>query len=305
MVAPGPRRGRLRRRSPGAASRVVSAVAALAALAASVLGASTPAHADKADTGAARATLPAISIIIDDLGYRRLDGLRAIELPGPIAYAILPHTPYATRLAAIAFQLDKEVLLHVPMESDVHKPLGPGAITSDMSRRQVQSVLEAGLASVPHVRGISNHMGGSLTRSSLPMSWVMEWMRTSGDLFFVDSLTNADSVALETAHAAGLRATARDVFLDPRAEVAVVRAQFRRLIALAHARGTALGIGHPYPETLEVLRRVLLKPSHYGVELIPVHELIARRAAHARSSSRVSAAIGQRAAYSRNSRIGH
>jgi polysaccharide deacetylase 2 family uncharacterized protein YibQ len=231
-----------------------------------------------ADSTVTRDRLPAISIIIDDLGYRRLDGLRAIELPGPIAYAILPHTPFATRLAGIAFQLDKEVLLHVPMQSQVlDKALGPGALTSTMSRREIQAVLEAGLASVPHVSGINNHMGSALTRESRPMEWVMEWMRRSGELYFVDSYTSAQSVALRAARDAGLHAIGRDVFLDPTADTAVVERQFKRLIQIARERGTGLGIGHPYPETLSVLRRVLLKPSYYGVELVPVRELIARR----------------------------
>ena len=283
-----------RRRFAGAA------VCFAAALLASALGAGGPA---RAESGTTDASLPAISIIIDDLGNRRLDGLRAIELPGPIAYAILPHTPYATRLAAIAFELDKEVLLHVPMESDVDKDLGPGAITSAMSREQVKAALEAGLASVPHVSGINNHMGSALTRNALPMSWVMEWMARSGDLYFVDSLTSSESVALERARAAGLRATGRDVFLDPVAESGVVQTQFRRLIALAREQGTALGIGHPYPETLEVLRRVLLKPSYYGVELIPVRELISRRTRRARTASSVATTIGRRASYSRNTAI--
>lgn len=285
MAAPGPQRARRR------AAGIVSAVIALA------LGVCAPALAGST-------ALPAISIIIDDLGYRRLDGLRAIELPGPIAYAILPHTPYATRLAAVAFQLDKEVLLHVPMESDVKdKALGPGAITSAMSRAQVRSVLEAGLASVPHVSGINNHMGSALTRNERPMAWVMEWIRRSGDLYFVDSLTSADSVALDTARAAGLRATERDVFLDPTADAAVVGTQFQRLIALARDRGTALGIAHPYPETLKVLRRVLVKPSAFGVELISVQELIERRARPRRTTSSTVTPIGQRAAYMRNSTI--
>lgn len=234
-----------------------------------------PAASQEAD---APRELPAISIIIDDLGYRRLDGLRAIELPGPVAYAILPHTPYASRLAGVAFQLDKEVLLHVPMESTIGKELGPGGLTSGMARREVQAILEAGLASVPHVSGINNHMGSSLTRELPAMGWVMEWMHRNGELYFVDSVTAADSVALRSAHDAGLHAIARDVFLDPTPDTDTIRRQFQRLIALAREQGTGLAIGHPYPETLQVLRRVLLKPSHYGVELVPVRELIARRA---------------------------
>jgi len=246
---------------------------------------------------------PAISIIIDDLGYRRLDGLRAIELPGPVAYAILPHTPYASRLAGVAFQLDKEVLLHVPMESTVDKALGPGGLTSGMARREVQAVLEAGLASVPHVSGINNHMGSSLTREVSAMGWVMEWMRRTGELYFVDSVTASDSVALRSAQRAGLNATARDVFLDPTPDAATIRAQFQRLIEHARRQGTGLAIGHPYPETLKVLRRVLLKPSHYGVELVPVRELIARRARVPQTALHVVSPRTRRASYARNSPI--
>ena len=230
-----------------------------------------------AESGAGE-PLPAIGIIIDDLGYRRLDGLRAIELPGPVAYAVLPHTPYASRLAGIAFQLDKEVLLHVPMASDEAKALGPGAITRAMTEPDVHAALDAGLASVPHVSGLNNHMGSALTRNPRAMRWIMAWMNRNGGLYFVDSVTTPQSVALESARAAGLAAIGRDVFLDPTADTRLIRRQFLHLTEIARDRGTGLGIGHPYPETLSVLRDVLLKPSHFGVELVSVRELIARRA---------------------------
>lgn len=248
--------------------------------------------------------LPAISIIIDDLGYRRLDGLRALELPGPVAYAVLPHTPYGTRLADIAFKLDKEVLLHVPMESELDKALGPGALVNGMAQREFQAVLDAGLASVPHVSGLNNHMGSALTQQVRAMGWVMAWMRKNGGLYFVDSLTSARSVALESASEAGLSAIGRDVFLDASTNSDEIREQFQRLVKLARERGTGLGIGHPYPETLSVLRNVLLKPSYYGVRLVPVRELITRRsaAAHARASFTRPGRYG-RARYANNAII--
>ena len=249
--------------------------------------------------------LPAISIIIDDLGYRRLDSLRAIELPGPVAYAILPHTPYASRLASIAFQLDKEVLLHVPMESEQDKALGPGAVTVGMTRLEIQAVLDAGLASVPHVSGINNHMGSALTQKTRAMGWLMDWVSRSGDLYFVDSLTSSRSVALRAAQAAGLRAIGRDVFLDASPEPEMIRMQFQRLIEFARAHGTGLAIGHPYPQTLSVLRNVLSKPSYYGVELVPVRELIARRSRAPRVTSKEPVRYSDgRARYARNTLIG-
>ena len=62
-------------------------------------------------------TRPRIAIIIDDLGYQLAAGRRALELPGPIAFAVLPETPYGRRLAMLANEAGREVLLHLPLES--------------------------------------------------------------------------------------------------------------------------------------------------------------------------------------------
>ena len=231
----------------------------------------------RAEDAARPARLPAISIIIDDLGYRRFEGLRAIELPGPVAYAILPHTPYGHRLASIAFQLDKEVLLHVPMASTTAKDLGPGGLTRTLQLAEYAAVLDDAMASVPHVVGLNNHMGSDLTEQGVSMRRLMKWIGAHDGLYFVDSVTTPRSVALRSAREAGLRAIGRDIFLDPSPDPELIRRQFDRLVAMARKRGTALGIGHPYPETLGVLRETLLRPSYFGVELVPVSELIARR----------------------------
>jgi polysaccharide deacetylase 2 family uncharacterized protein YibQ len=67
--------------------------------------------------------LPRIAIIIDDLGYQLEAGRRAIDLPGPVAFAVLPGTPQGRQLARIANEHGKEVLLHLPLEAvDYHGP---------------------------------------------------------------------------------------------------------------------------------------------------------------------------------------
>ncbi len=43
---------------------------------------------------AASAGQPLVAIVIDDLGHQRGDGLAAVELPGPVTYSVLPHTPH-------------------------------------------------------------------------------------------------------------------------------------------------------------------------------------------------------------------
>ena len=66
-------------------------------------------------------TRPRIAIIIDDLGYQLAAGRRALGLPGPIAFAVLPDTPYGRRLARLANDAGKEVLLHLPLEAANHE----------------------------------------------------------------------------------------------------------------------------------------------------------------------------------------
>jgi polysaccharide deacetylase 2 family uncharacterized protein YibQ len=220
--------------------------------------------------------VPAISIIIDDIGYRRADDRRALELPGPVALAILPHSPHAAEMSALAAGRGKEVLLHLPMEpaeSSMRDFLGPGALFLDMSREDFVSTLAADLESVPHATGVNNHMGSLLTRHAGRMEWLMDALRLHGK-FYVDSMTSNLSVAGEVATRYRVPHLRRDVFLDNRQNTGDIRAQFRRLIDVARRRGRALAIGHPRPETLAVLEEELPLLARYGVRLVPPRELL-------------------------------
>ena len=218
---------------------------------------------------------PKIAIIIDDLGYQLDAGRRAIELPGPLSYAVLPATPSGHRLARAAHQSGKEVLLHLPLEAVAHEgPPEPGGITLDMSRDQFRDAFATALASVPFAIGVSSHRGSLLTRHPGHMQWLMQEIRSRSGLFFIDSYTHHKSVALKMAREAGVAAVKRDVFLDSdRSPEALVR-EFARLKMLARENGVAVGIGHPYPETLEFLERELRALEGEDFELIPISEAL-------------------------------
>ncbi len=223
---------------------------------------------------------PTISIIIDDIGYRLQAGTRAIELPGAIAYAFLPHTPHAITLAKLAHSHNKEIMLHAPMQAadaEKNRLLGPGALTMEMSEQQIINTLQADLASIPHVTGINNHMGSLLTRHPGHMLWVMRELNRRGDLFFVDSLTSNQSVASQVANEFSVPALQRDIFLDHLADEAHINRQFDKLITLAKRRGSAVAIGHPYEETLNVLEKRLLELESLEINLIPVSLMIQQR----------------------------
>ncbi|HSP00235.1 MAG TPA: divergent polysaccharide deacetylase family protein [Thioalkalivibrio sp.] len=233
-----------------------------------------------ASTGQADEPRPFIAIVIDDLGNQLDPGQRTLALPGALTVAVLPHTPHARLLAEQGHEAGKEIMLHLPMQATEALPLGPGGITTDMDRDTLRATFHEALATVPHARGVNNHMGSLLTRHLGHMQWFMEEIAALDGLYFLDSRTTALTVAQRVAHDQGLSTTRRDVFLDtaPHDE-GYVEAQMDLLLALARRQGHALAIGHPYDATLNVLERYLADLHEQGIELVTVSEYLKRKEA--------------------------
>jgi polysaccharide deacetylase 2 family uncharacterized protein YibQ len=224
---------------------------------------------------ASAGTAPRIAIIIDDLGYQQAAGERAIALPGPVACAILPGSPRAKSLAKFARERGKEILLHLPMQATSYDQAPePVSLDLDMSRERLAQSFDAALLAVPDAIGVNNHRGSLLTRHPGHMQWLMEEISLRAPLFFVDSYTTHESVAMQIAGETGVRAVKRDVFLDTTPTPERVRAEFERLKTLARARGTAVAIGHPYEVTLSVLEELLPGLETEGFRLVPISELV-------------------------------
>lgn len=239
----------------------------------------TTAHAQPGST-VAGAVAPAVSIIIDDLGHRLDQDLRAISLDGAVTCAFLPRSPHARRLATLAHARGKEIMLHLPMQAVGGQALDDGGLRVTMSRSQFANLVHEGLQAVPYVRGVNNHMGSLLTQYPTRMQWLMEELKQhDGRLYFVDSFTTFQSVAYTVAAENKLPSIRRDIFLDNRRDPAFIAGQFELLIQRARENGTAIAIGHPHPETMAFLEANLDRLEALGIELLPVSELIMRRQA--------------------------
>lgn len=234
---------------------------------------SLPAHADFEALRLASLP-PQVAIIIDDLGDRLHDGERAARLPGAVTCAVLPQTTYSHRLAEFAHRQGKEVMMHQPMQARSGQRMGPGGLSAQMDRDLFEQTLKANLASVPHARGINNHMGSLLTAQPKQMGWLMQALQQHGKLFFIDSTTTLHSVARKVARQHKLPNLRRHIFLDHDRNSDSLRRQFQRLIKRAQHHGSAVAIAHPYPDTLDALEQLLPTLSEHGVELVPVSTLI-------------------------------
>ncbi len=217
-----------------------------------------------------------VAIIIDDLGYKIKLDKRATQLPGKITYAFLPHSPHLKTLAETVNSLGNEIMLHLPMQSNGVTNLGPGALTNTMSEKEFKESIVKSIHSIPHVKGINNHMGSLITRQKESMNWLMDEMLKT-NLYFVDSRTTADTLAEQTANEYQIQNTRRDVFLDHEHDRSTIEFQFERLIKLAKKNGSAVGIGHPFTETLDVLEQKIPQLKAEGIQLVLISELIQQK----------------------------
>ncbi len=220
---------------------------------------------------------PSIAIILDDMGYERSRGEAALALPEGITYAFLPHAPHTGDLARLARRQGREIMLHLPMQTVDGRPMDRGGLHMDMDETQFQRVLAQDLAALPGAVGVNNHMGSLLTRHPGAMAWLMRGLAEHGDLYYVDSRTHRATVAEQLARATGLPTSRRDVFLDNDPNPVAITAQFQRLLRKARRQGSAIAIGHPYPETVAVLARELPRLAERGVVLRSVSAVIAQQ----------------------------
>lgn len=212
---------------------------------------------------------PRLAVVLDDAG-NSLDVVpRVAALPPAVAVAVLPNAPHAAEVAR-ALGGEREVLLHMPMEpgpGTVPGP-GPGALTVGLGPEEVRDRLEAALAVVPLARGVNNHMGSRATTDRQLMGLFMEELRRRG-MYFIDSRTTPDSVALVVARQVGVPAAERDVFLDVVVEPEAIRRALQRAVGDARTAGWALAIGHVHPVTIATLEVELPRLAAEGVRLVP------------------------------------
>ena len=219
---------------------------------------------------------PKIVIILDDIGLDPEAAERAFSLPGPISFSILPYAESAQALAEKAAAGDGDVMLHLPMEPHGDEDPGPNALRSDMSAGIFLRALQWNLSRFDNYVGVNNHMGSKLTANSAAMKTILGALKDS-DIYFIDSVTSKHSVAYSTGLQIGADILPRDVFLDPTPDSRdIVRRQLRLVEQIAMETGYVVAIGHPRPETLDVLGPWLTSVRARGFELTTPSALLAK-----------------------------
>jgi polysaccharide deacetylase 2 family uncharacterized protein YibQ len=217
---------------------------------------------------------PKIALIIDDIGFSVNRARQFLELSAPITFSILPWLQNSFDLAQEIHDHGHEIMLHQPMEP-INPSLdpGPGALFVGDDPSNIVGIMEKNVLSVPHAIGVNNHMGSKFTACRNEMLEALSVVKEMA-LFFVDSVTSSRSTAYKTAQELHVDSAFRNRFLDTRLYTGAILLELERLKDHARAYGSAIGIGHPFPETCRAIALFLKSLTHSGISVVPVSCLV-------------------------------
>ena len=197
---------------------------------------------------------PRIALVIDDMGYDRVNSALAVKLPPAVTLSYLPTAPDVQRQVRVARLRGHPVMLHLPMEAPSHRGRpGVNVLALKGSEEILRERMNRMLGSFDGYIGVNNHMGSRFTRDHGRMKIVLSELRRRG-LFFVDSRTSNRSVGGEVARQARVAYAVRDVFIDHDPEPEKIRARFAETERVARRNGSAIAIAHPRTSTMKLLR---------------------------------------------------
>ena len=218
---------------------------------------------------------PKIAIVIDDLGGENRISRELLLFDVPVTLSILPFTTYSRVLATEAHLKGKEVILHLPMEPHGYPKVKPGkgALLEEMNEERLLQQLARDIASVPNIKGVSNHMGSRLMEDPEKLKIIFSDLKQRG-LFFLDSRTTPQSAGLRTARSIGLKALERTLFIDHSSEEETIHEKLEHLIRSSLSTGMAIGIGHPHAATVQAIRERVPGMKERGIEIVRLSALI-------------------------------
>lgn len=219
---------------------------------------------------------PRVSLIISGLGQSTGATEAAIQrLPGPVTLAFSPYGKNLEQWTTLARAAGHEVLLTVPMEPIGYPENDPGPHTllTSLSDKENKERLLYLLSRFTGYVGVLNTMGARLTTTPQSLKPILQELRDRG-LMFVDARSSLRSVAAAQAREIGLPRAINNRFIDIKASRSEIDQRLDELERIARENGYAIGIGSPYPVTVERVVLWAQELDSRGIALAPVSAMV-------------------------------
>ena len=218
-----------------------------------------------------------IAIIVGGLGLSKAGTQAAIQqLPGEVTLSFSSLSPNLNDWIAEARTAGHEVLLQFPVEEktlrsrpEIRTPLNGEDNINNLTR------LNQLLSRVDGYVGMTNYMTSHFNLSEKSLEETLTNLQGRG-LLFVDSLENPELSSSNIADRLGLTNVISDLFIDLEASRISIDSRLLELESIAESGGTAVGIGYPYPVTIERIALWVQKLDKEKIVLAPISAVINR-----------------------------
>jgi len=222
---------------------------------------------------------PRIAIIISEMGMSTSATQTAIQnLPGAVTLSFNPYARDLQNWVAQSRAAGHEALLQLPMEPFGYPQNDPGphSLLTSLTDRENLNRLEWMLGRFTGYSGVTNQMGSRFTASAEDIIPILDIIKSRG-LLFMDGRTSAKSVAGQLAAGLSIPVAVNNRFLDHKADRDTIDQRLKELERIARFTGTAVGIGYPYPVTLERIAVWARSLNRKGFVLAPVSAVTNRQ----------------------------
>ncbi|MBI1207850.1 MAG: divergent polysaccharide deacetylase family protein [Azospirillum sp.] len=221
---------------------------------------------------------PRLAIVISDLGLSGAVTSNALaKLPGVVTLAFLPYADRLDSWVDAARRQGHEILLALPMES-TERTYDPGPRTLRVGLPAASNIerLEWALSRVAGYVGVTSLSGSRFMTETSSVQPVIDVLKKRGLMLF-DSRVAGNSVGAAIAAERKLPWAMANLIIDADPSRGTIDAQLRKLEDIALAEGAAIGIGQPYPSTIERVAQWLPTVTDRKLVMAPVSAIVGRQ----------------------------
>ncbi|MSP47952.1 MAG: divergent polysaccharide deacetylase family protein [Alphaproteobacteria bacterium] len=222
---------------------------------------------------------PRIAVIVTDLGLSAAATAAAIQqLPGAVTLAFAPYGPRVAELVEEARAAGHETLMAAPSEPPdfPRNDPGPHTLLAALSPAENLDRLEYVLSRAPGYVGVVTSTAGRFFGNEEALQPVLTLLRRRG-LLYLDGRGAPKSTVQQMAGAVGLPRAYGNRFLDLEASRGAIDTRLAELEKIARDSGVAVGIGRPYPVTIERIALWVDSLESKGLALAPITAVVDRQ----------------------------
>lgn len=220
-----------------------------------------------------------IAIVIGGMGLSQTGTQRAIEdLPGEVTLAFAASGNSLQRWMQEARRKGHELLMQIPMEPVDYPANDPGPltlVTADGAKANLSRLHEA-MGKITNYTGIVNYLGASYLSDPTAIEPILRDTAKRG-LLFLDDGTSARTVTEKVAKPLEAPYAFGDVTIDGQLDRQAILRKLDDLERIAQRKGTAIGMGSAFDETIDAVAEWVKEAQGRGIEVVGVASLVSEK----------------------------